>query len=594
MNNANVYQLKRIEPQPQILQASKIQQQPLPPLPPHHRQQTIIVENNNRKGVGKNIVDDNNDVDDGEDVEDSHLEQHGYVEENDNQVDDDYDDFAVDDVDDVGGGSCDGGSGRNGDGHSSVNLPPLPHQHRRKSASVSMNKLFRNIGKNNALNNKNTMENKKSTMDKDVEQCFRNKNSKLSPSSFSLMSSSSSNSSSTTCSSSINANHPNNVNNNNNNVQHHHPTSPSSVFMTAMKMMKTKFKKKSPKEKALICSGNDDITFIRYDKNNLPVSGAGRSISAPESPNQLRNRTNYSQTYQNKYPHLRKLSAYQIDITFEEHEYDEVTREDEDDALIGTENNNSCYNPSTISGDTLVKEQTIILPTTVSVSSNLDNNNTNVDDYNDNNDGTLCRKMCDKSTLSSSSLSSSSSFTKSVNVNLPNKDIYIEQSKNNIENIDLQHQHHNVNEEDEEGDQNEQILSLETMAKQFKNDNNIEINEQLSTIINENGHNNNKTKTFILPHLNSEDRLNNNSSLDMLLANESSSSSLMANNTCEPMINNHNNGNNNNSTCSLDSNRKGIVVSGQGIDIDWLIGQISISVLLLHTKSFVFNWKWLI
>ncbi|KAH9419537.1 hypothetical protein DERP_009594 [Dermatophagoides pteronyssinus] len=214
-----------------------------------------------------------------------------------------------------------------------------------KSAKQSpMNKLFRiSIRKNDKKSDpvkrgskKTTIQTSTSTASSSSSSTSSSSHNKLSPSSFSLMSSSSSSSSqsSTPVTS----------------TPHTQQTSSSSMFMSAMKMMKARFKKKSSsatvsakdkKESSLfICSGNEDITFIRYHhyKQNHPsIHNQHKiepcSISAPESPNQSRHHIYHSHTYQNT-EFLRKLSDdYPIvslsgcPFITDEHEYDEVTPE---------------------------------------------------------------------------------------------------------------------------------------------------------------------------------------------------------------------------------------------------------------------------
>lgn len=120
-------------------------------------------------------------------------------------------------------------------------------------------------------------------------------------------------------------------------------TSPSSVFLSAMKMMKNRFKRKSSKDKSLVCSGNDDITFIRYD-SQCDMENA-QSASAPQSPSQPLSRMFRSHTYldscteRDLSPMLMADASAKSRCEFPhvllevEHDYDEVTREETPPAL---------------------------------------------------------------------------------------------------------------------------------------------------------------------------------------------------------------------------------------------------------------------
>lgn len=202
----------------------------------------------------------------------------------------------------------------------SVESSPPPKQ--------SMNKLFRlKSGHRRKMAKEGKGENSSSGA-----------SSKLSPSSSSLMSSASSASSSSSSTA----------------------ASPSSVFISAMKMMKMRFKKKSSKDKSLVCSGNEDITFIRYDSHSDVADGqhpvVKQSVSAPESPNRRPHmQIFHSHTFLDAccessvdHPSPSALTSgdgnrdsrqarYSFGITEEEHDYDEVTREDDTDSAGGVE-----------------------------------------------------------------------------------------------------------------------------------------------------------------------------------------------------------------------------------------------------------------
>lgn len=142
-------------------------------------------------------------------------------------------------------------------------------------------------------------------------------------------------------------------------------TSPSKVFRSAMKQMrKLKFKRKtstaSAKDKSMICSGNEDITFIRYDNHTADTAGPvapaatapmikvkmSTSFKAPPLPYRggdddhrplAMMMTTTSTTTTMMEPEdceeEEVLSIYNVPITADkvENDYDEVTREDDVD-----------------------------------------------------------------------------------------------------------------------------------------------------------------------------------------------------------------------------------------------------------------------
>ncbi|XP_075591525.1 uncharacterized protein LOC124491807 isoform X2 [Dermatophagoides farinae] len=341
---------------------------------------------------------------------------------------------------------------------------------------------------------------------------------KLSPSSFSLMSSSSSSSSQSSTPVTLT------------NYTQQPTSSSSSMFMSAMKMVKARFKKKSSsatvsakdkKESVFICSGNDDITFIRYrhnfEKNHPPIHQQNKiepcSISAPESPNQSRHHVYHSHTYQNT-EFLRKLSD---DYPFtshsgfpfitDEHEYDEVTP----DLNLDNDADDDEEVPSCCSD---VSEQQWTCES--KASTNVDDNNQH---FNHNH-----HTLCPSTPLQLLQPNSPSLKTKHTSV--MNTATSVQQDCG----LYLENHHHDIIDTDEYN------ASHSHECFDVENHTSTQAISTLSTI-------------HHLPHLNSEDRLNNNSSLDSNIVHfeylknlknnkfESNTSSDIKMDSCEKSIN---------------------------------------------------------
>ena len=391
-----------------------------------------------------------------------------------------------------------------------------------------MNKLFRiSIRKNDKKSDpvkrgskKNAIQASTSTASSASSSSSKSSSShnKLSPSSFSLMSSSSSSSSQSSTPVTLT------------NYTQQPTSSSSSMFMSAMKMVKARFKKKpssatvsakDKKESVFICSGNDDITFIRYrhnfEKNHPPIDQQNKiepcSISAPESPNQSRHHVYHSHTYQNT-EFLRKLSD---DYPFtshsgfpfitDEHEYDEVTP----DLNLDNDADDDEEVPSCCSD---VSEQQWTCES--KASTNVDDNNQH---FNHNH-----HTLCPSTPLQLLQPNSSSLKTKHTSV--MNTATSVQQDCG----LYLENHHHDIIDTDEYN------ASHSHECFDVENHTSTQAISTLSTI-------------HHLPHLNSEDRLNNNSSLDSNIVHfeylknlknnkfESNTSSGIKMDSCEKSIN---------------------------------------------------------